>query len=144
MRLPPSLHLVRRWFRVNSVSLRRGLVVFLAVAASTIGVLYAIHIGCADDAGRGGSVAVALALFFLFIRADRDAGEIENSRPDRRWRFKDRPVPVQINILRDTVVILLDRTSNQNFFLAFVSVQGTLIWGFGDLLASYWGAPACC
>lgn len=127
-----------RIFRRQSTKL--WVVLSFGIAISVAGIAYAIWFGSAVDGGRGGALAVAAAFYVLFtstptleelIEAPDDLGEpgFEKLLPD-----------AQISRLQTAFSTMIDSQRRQNLFLAITSIFGTLVWAFGDIVATLMGA----
>jgi hypothetical protein len=113
-----------------------------SLVASFAGILYAVQCGVAADGGRGGAVAVAISFAAYFtarptptemIEARNDAGEVG---------FDNLDIDARSKRLRSAISVMLDRQTNEAVYLTISSVSGTLIWGFGDVIAKFFGAPS--
>lgn len=127
-------------FRKQSTKL--WTVVVLGVAASILGILYAIFCGTAADGGRGGAVAVAIAFGALFTGTPSAKELLEAKDEDGKPKFDELSPEKQVPRLRTALADMLDGQRKQNSFLVWTSVIGTLVWAFGDVLAAALGAPA--
>lgn len=116
-------------------------VALLGSCACVIGIAYAVLLGVASDGGRGGAIAVALAFAALFTSTPAVQELIE--APDNLGNpaFDELPPAKQIARLRTAIAEIQDRQLRENRFLVFTSVVGTLVWAFGDVFASWIGAP---
>lgn len=116
-------------------------VVLLGTGACVLGVAYAVFLGVASDGGRGGAGAVALAFATLFTSAPAVRELIEAPDNSGNPAFDALPPARQIARLRTAIAETQDRQLRENRFLVFTSVLGTFVWAFGDVLASWLGAP---
>jgi hypothetical protein len=108
------------------------LVAVASAGAAIGGIGYAVLAGSALDGQRGGAIAVALSLGALF--AARDIPEqVLDARADT---VEDRLARAE-----STLGVMLDSQRLEKVYLAATSVAGSLIWGFGDLVAIALGAP---
>lgn len=112
-------------------------------AASFAGLVYAVGWGTACDGGRGGAVAVAIAFAALFTGRPLPQAYIEARDDSGKPKFDTLPADDRIGRLRSALAVLLDRQRQESFYLALASVSGTLIWGFGDMIAGQLGAAPC-
>lgn len=125
---------------------------FLAIAASLAGVAYAVWLGEPLEGGRGGALAVALALTTLFATRNYAAevyDALTNPAQDlqtrilrlTKGRLKERPqlaTPEQkMKALEARLKLEAEGQSLQNFWLALATGVGTLFWGFGDVFAGW-------
>lgn len=117
--------------------------VMLSFMASAGGLAYAVFWGGACDGGRGGAVAVAIAFGILFAARPLAQDYIEARDNEGVARFDGLPVDKRISRLRSALAVLLDRQQHETASLAFASITGTLVWGFGDWIAGALGASAC-
>ncbi len=108
------------------------LVAVASVVAALAGIAYAVLAGSATDGQRGGAIAVALSLGALF--AARDI-------PERVLGARAETVEERLARAESTLGVMLDSQRLEKVYLAATSVAGSLIWGFGDLLALWLGAP---
>ena len=130
---------------------RLRIVMWLCIAFSVGGVLYAIFFGVAADGGRGGALAVALTFAMLFLDRRTPKDYLEMELPPDPAAEK---IPTQDGMLkaylaefatghkqtRNAFAAMLDWEDRQKWPLAISSVTGTLFWGFGEIIASYFGA----
>lgn len=116
------------------------IVALLGLLACIGGLVWAVRSGDAAAGGLGGAVAVALAFLVLFTSTPSVAAQIEAPYGEGRARFNDLPVEERTLRLRTALAILVDGQRTESRYLAFVSVLGTLVWGFGETLARWLGA----
>jgi len=134
-------------------------VVATASVLSIAGILYAaLWSKDASDGGRGGAIAVAVSFAVLFLT--RSLGQrvyqaLTQELPALR-KLIDSFAPAsasksEVEVLREDLKAVGDRfsaleqrlesddkaTQTQNRFLAAASVIGTLVWGFGDVVAGW-------
>lgn len=130
---------------------RLWLVMWLCIAVSVGGVLYAVFLGVADDGGRGGALAVAVTFAMLFLdrRTSKDYLEMQlppdpaaKNIPTQDEALKAHLADMATNQIqtRNAFAAMLDWGDCQKWPLAFSSVIGTVFWGFGDLIAGFLGA----
>jgi hypothetical protein len=129
---------------------------------SLVSVPFAVFVTrCANDGGRGGAIGVAIALLFLFITRDYGTklyNKLVHDLPELKVRLErgaqtdpapqnatSVPVDQRVAQLEREVAALVRQINidaegqrEQNFHLAWVTAFGTLVWGFGDLLAKLW------
>ncbi|WP_101339542.1 hypothetical protein [Cereibacter azotoformans] len=117
-------------------------VALAGAGACGLGVAHAVFLGVASDGGRGGAVAVALAFAALFTSTPAVQELIEAPDNTGHPAFDTLPPARQIALLRTALAEMQDRQARENHFLVFTSVLGTLVWAFGDVLASWLGAPS--
>ena len=124
---------------------------FLAIAASLIGVARAWWIGDPLEGGRGGAIAVALALTALFATRNY-AAEVYDALTSpaqdlqsrilklTKGRLAEAPklaTPEQkMKALEARLKLEAEGQRMQNFWLALSTAVGTIFWGFGDLFAA--------
>lgn len=93
------------------------------------GFAYAVFVsGMAADAGRGGAVAVALSFWILF----QDHGSAKRA-------FDDQDLDPETST-RNALGALIDVDETRKWPLTLTSVSGTLVWGFADIPARWFGA----
>jgi hypothetical protein len=124
---------------------RTRLTIWMAASllASASGVAAAVAFGTACDGGRGGAVAVAIAFGALFTSRPVPEDLIEALDAEGRSAFDARDTEDRIGRLRSALAVMLDRQRLEAVFLTVASVSGTLVWGFGDVIAGWLGAAAC-
>lgn len=125
----------------------------VAVVVSLAGVLFAAFVSKdIDDGGRGGAIAVALALSTLFLTRNY-ASEVYQSlmhswldlkadilevttgrRPEERSIDE---VEKKLQALEASLKMERQGQRLQNIWLSFATGFGTLFWGFGDILACW-------
>ena len=104
---------------------------WLAVLICLAGLAIAVWgTGNADDAGRGGAVAVALSFWILF----QNHGSAERAYNDAA------AVPEQQTRTHNALGALINASEAQKWPLSMTSVMGTLVWGFADIPARWLGA----
>lgn len=115
----------------------------LSFAASALGIIHAVAWGTACDGGRGGALAVAIAFGALFTARPLLNDYIE--MPDARGtpQFDNLPADQRIAALRSALAVMIDRQKHETIYLSIASVSGTLVWGFGDVIAGWLGAMPC-
>jgi hypothetical protein len=124
-------------------------VLILCLACSVGGIWYAIHeSGCDADAGRGGAIADALALAFVFLgRAYAFRLFTLKMRLDQKPAESTKQINESeaIYIARQELSSFLRLVNGdqryqawQNGFMALGTVIGTLAWGFGDIIAYHY------
>lgn len=127
-----------RLFRTKRSKIWSLLLVSLAACAA--GVAYAVMWGSANDGMRGGVIALALSFLYLFTSTPNLALYLEAPDEDGNPRFDELEPKDQISRLRSAMTTAEDEKNTENWFLAITSVSGTLVAGFGDLLAQILGA----
>jgi hypothetical protein len=126
---------------------------FFCIASSLLGIVWAVLISKhPEDGGRGGAVAVAAALFSLFMSKSYGIGVFEARTKvipelieafERLGNIPSTPRTADENseAIRSGLVDLLKSEAaaqkRQNLFLAAATAVGTIIWGFGDLVAKF-------
>jgi hypothetical protein len=137
----------------------KTIVLFWAcITSSLLGIILAVFVTCDPaDGGRGGAVAVALALFNLFISKNYGLRlfEARTTIPRLIAGFqklgKLAPTLAEAALTPDklaeevTAALKTDNTEQNrlNWYLAFSTFVGTLAWGFGDIVAK-WGVNFFC
>ncbi len=116
---------------------------FLSFAASIAGILYAVFLGTQCDGGRGGALAVAFAFGALFTARPTLESYLEAPDENGRPQFNALAADQRLALLRSALAVLVDRQKLEAFYLMLASVSGTIVWGFGDWISSWFGAPAC-
>jgi hypothetical protein len=140
-------------------STRYGLCCLASVVVSVAGIIFAVFATRnAADGGRGGAIGVSIALLFFFL--NRDYGtklytKLIHDLPELKARLEQEgkvqapaanaivtPVDTRLAQLEKEVSTLVRRISieaegqrTQNIFLAVATAVGTIVWGFGDMLA---------
>jgi hypothetical protein len=130
------------------------LLFFFCIAASFIGIIVAIFVTKdPTDGGRGGAIATAAALYNLFLNKGYGRRLFEARTkiiPELIQSFermgKITPAPqLQEEVAKTLRVDLSDlfareahQQDRQNKFLAWATAIGTIVWGFGDIVAG-WG-----
>lgn len=136
---------------------RSWIVVLLAVAISLAWWLAAWLLERPADAGRGGALAVALAFLVLFMhrsQGDRIFAVLAEEGPkllaslepapesggadnEARMRRLERRLADLVDAITATRGYEGRQASRLNLHLSVASVVGTLVWGFGDVVASW-------
>lgn len=111
--------------------------------ASVSGIVYAVGWGTACDGGRGGALAVAIAFGALFTARPTLRRYIEAPDESGQAKFDARPMDDRVALLRSALAVMVDRQNQEATFLTIASVSGTIVWGFGDVIAGWFGAAAC-
>jgi hypothetical protein len=113
-------------------------VAILSAALSVGGVIWAAHIRCPADGGRGGAVATALAFVVLFLRPDYGLWLFEQRREKTKPNLPEAErVGKELTLLVESLEINSKGQKNQNIALAVASGIGTIFWGFGDVFAKW-------
>lgn len=94
----------------------------------------------ACDAGRGGAIGVVLAFMGFFVSRPHAAARLEKIGDQC---FEQANPTEQIESIRSAVAIHLDSLSSETRFVFWASAISTLAWGFGDILARWFGAASC-
>ena len=115
----------------------------LSILFSIGGIVYAVHFGTACDGGRGGALGVAVAFFALFTASGSLEGYIEARDAKGTPQFDYLPTFERIKRLRSALAVLADRQRQEARYLTFASIFGTIVWGFGDIIAGWFNAAAC-
>jgi hypothetical protein len=105
------------------------------------GIAYAVWCGSAADGQRGGAIAVAISFLALFAARATPADTLEMKDSQGRLVADHGEPSERIGIVRTTVSTMLDSQRLEKVFLTWSSVTGTLVWGFGDVIARLLGAP---
>jgi len=146
------------WSELSDAAKYRVLL-FFYLLPSLIGIIIAIFCTkVAEDGGRGGSVTVAIALFNLFINRGYGA-KIYKARtekiPEALRKHRHLVLEQKVKAEEETTIGLTEESrtihaladwfetefagqTTQNRYLAIASAIGTIVWGFGDIVAS-WG-----
>lgn len=121
-----------------------------SIVASLAGIGYAVFLGTACDGGRGGAVAVALAFGALFTSRPLVDTYVEKAKASEDEGARQAPVEDRLRTLegrtdnlQNALAILVDRQRLETLYLTLASVSGTLVWGFGDMIAERLGAAPC-
>lgn len=114
-------------------------VLLLSLAACAAGIVFAVCCGTAEDGPRGGAIGVALSFLALFVARPVPAHVVEHE--DMLNEAPENSV-TRINLLRTALAAMLDLQRQQTAYLAASSVISTIVWGFGDVVALWLGAPA--
>ncbi len=117
-----------------------GTLLLVCWEVSRLGVDYAVQTThCDTDGGRGGAIAVILAIMVIFFTpsyASRLYKLISKGAKEQSSHTEGRSA-VQVEINR--LLTLLDEDAKyvfvQNVFLAAATMIGTFYWGFGDKIA---------
>jgi hypothetical protein len=137
-------HLDAYWRLYLSVS-----ICLFCICVSFGGVWWAVKkTHCDADAGRGGAIADAVALFVIFL--DRSYAASLYTLISGMAPIRDTDTsPIDRAAVRRIVVSEIERFEKllskdaklqrlQNFFLALATLVGTGFWGFGDLWARHY------
>jgi ABC-type transport system involved in cytochrome bd biosynthesis fused ATPase/permease subunit len=126
----------------------------ITVACVTLsfgGVFLSAFVWDSSHGGRGGALAVALALFALFATRN-DAVEMYDALTHRGEQLKARILNLTRSTRREDPIRTAEEKLTalekrleweaegqrvQNFYLALSTAVGTVFWGFGDLFA-FW------
>lgn len=136
---------MKAWFG----RLRRGfgtqrqvlcLVLVLSLAFSAGGIVYAIWCGSAPDGQRGGAVAVAISFLALFAARATPTEVLEVTDARGRLVVEHGTPEQRIGLVRTAVAAMLDSQRLEKVYLTWSSVTGTVVWGFGDVVARCLGA----
>ncbi len=130
---------------------RLWLVMWLCIASSVGGVFYAIFLGVAADGGRGGALAVAITFAMLFLDRRTSKDYLEMQLPpdpaakniptnDTALKAHLAGLATNQNQTRNAFAAMVDWGNRQKWPLAISSVIGTVFWGFGDVIAGFFGA----
>lgn len=127
---------------MKKLSQKRALqaVLAISVVASIGGIAYAVFFGSSADAQRGGAIAVAASFLALFAARNTPLDTIQLTGNDGRLAVDTGDHDTRIRILRTAVGTMIDSQRLEKTYLTCSSVFGTLIWGFGDLIALWLGA----
>lgn len=117
-------------------------VLLTSILVSIGGIAYAVLFGAAADGARGGAVAVAISFAALFAARstpqevlemkDPITGELIVKEGEHNW---------QIGVLSTAISTMIDSQGLEKVYLTSSTAIGTLVWGFGDLIARGFGAP---
>jgi hypothetical protein len=113
-----------------------------AVLLCLTGLVYALVLGDASDAGRGGAITVALSFAAFFTSSATPSEIIEARGLDGKCHFDELSYKERVTRLKTAVAMLDDRHNTESLCLAITTFMGTMFWGFGDLLAIVLGATA--
>lgn len=127
------------WWPSQKQQLR--LVAGASLVACSAGIAYAVSCGTADDAQRGGAVAVALSFLMLFAGHPTAEKTLEEKDEAHQYKLQTATDKDRIDLLVTAATTQLDAARNEKLWLTFSSVLGTLVAGFGDILAAWLGAP---
>ena len=128
---------------------RLWLVMTVCIAASIMGVIYAVCCGDASDGGGAVAVAITFGMLFLDRGTAKDLIEMElptgpqaSQVPASDTELKDYLASLATEEIKDrnTLAAMLDWQDKQKLPLAISSVVGTFFWGFGDVVAQCLGA----
>ncbi|HEY1909464.1 MAG TPA: hypothetical protein VGG73_00965 [Vicinamibacterales bacterium] len=132
------------------------LIFFLSIAASIGGLFVCKATGKEADAIRGGSLGAAIALGFMFatrdygnklykartselsqLRSDVATLKTSHEDPAAKATLGDQvsKISIQVNALVASMDIDVKGRETENKFLALATCIGTLVGGFGDLIA---------
>lgn len=114
-----------------------------SLSVSILGIVYAVYCGTACDGGRGGALGVAIAFGALFISGESLRHYIEAPDEEGEPAFDSLDPDERIRNLRNALAVLVDRQHRQAAYLTIASVGSTIVWGFGDIIAGWFGAAAC-
>lgn len=112
----------------------------VSVVACTAGIVYAVWYGRAADGGRGGAVAVAISFAALFASRNTPRDVLEMTDPAKHGSAAPAELAEGMRRLRTAMATLIDSQATEKVYLTASSVGGTLVWGFGDLIAAALGA----
>lgn len=115
-------------------------VLALGLLASVGGIAYAVTCGTAIDGQRGGAIAVALSFLALFAARNTPLDTLELKDGSGALVLESGTAEARINVLRTAIAAMLDSQRLEKRYLTLSSVTGTLVWGFGDLVAGALGA----
>jgi hypothetical protein len=118
------------------------LVLAISLASSLGGILYATWFGTAVDGQRGGAIAVAISFAALFAARSTPQDVIETKDATGNLVVDHGGTEKRIGLLRTAIATMIDSQRLEKVYLTWSSTTGTLVWGFGDLIASWLGAPA--
>ena len=121
--------------RTSNGTLPLQLATAAAILFSFGGIALAALANSPADGGRGGAIAVALTFFMLFMGRGTAEQAAETTLPP-----SDDPVEAlrrEFDPTKAAVNAMLDWSNKEKRYLAASSVIGTLVWGFGDLLAAW-------
>lgn len=117
------------------------LVLAFSLLASVGGIAYAVCCGTAPDGQRGGALAVAASLLALFAARDTPAAVLEQGRIFDKKLVLEHGTPLErIDLLRVALAAMVDGQRLEKKYLTWSSGIGTLVWGFGDWIARWFGA----
>lgn len=134
---------------------RYRILLWFCIGSSLLGIIIAVCVTKDPaDGGRGGAVAVALALFNLFINKGYGLRLYEARTkviPKLIASFQrlghlepaQTPAPAAETAeavrdgLIDAVNVETKEQAKQNLYLAISTFAGTLVWGFGDIISRW-------
>jgi hypothetical protein len=138
----------------SSRTFRSWLLFSFCIAASFIGIIVAIFVTKdPTDGGRGGAIATAAALYYLFLNKSYGRRLFEARTkiiPELIQSFermgKITPSPESQKEIAETLSADLSnmfareagQQDLQNKFLAWATAIGTVVWGWGDIVTG-WG-----
>jgi hypothetical protein len=135
----PNRKILAAWLRTRTPYL---LVLIFSVLLCIGGIVYAVKVSGKDvDAGRGGALADVAALIVLFLGRGYGSRiyEILTAPPDEEEALAKDYAPMlnanRADVLYGCMKVDAQETHWQNRYLAFITVLGTLTWGFGDRIA---------
>ena len=106
------------------------------------GIAYAVLFGAAADGARGGAVAVAISFAALFAARSTPQKVLQITDPlTGQLIVKEGDQEQQIRVLSTVISTMIDSQRLEKKFLTWTTAIGTLVWGFGDLIAGGLGAP---
>lgn len=111
-----------------------GISTLLSIGGIVASVIFKI------DGGLGGALAVAFSFYVLFLRMNfghRTFATLEE-RAKTRGEETLESLTGKLNALIARINVEEDGQSVQNQALALASCIGTLAWGFGNIIASWW------
>jgi hypothetical protein len=139
---------------LTSEKVRYVTVLVLCIILSLVGIGLAAYRNRPLDGGRGGALAVAVALFNLFI--DRNSAAIllrlrtktfpainkrlarlEATQKRKQEGIENLTTKARQQPLGEVVNRSAKNQKTQNFFLAAATFAGTIVWGFGDVFAQF-------
>ncbi len=129
---------------MNTLSQKQilSLVLIAGISVSIGGIAYAVWVGAAADGARGGAFAVAISFAALFAARSTPQKVLEMRNPETgELLVKDGDQKQQIGVLSTAISTMIDSQRLEKKFLTWSTVIGTLVWGFGDLIARGLGAP---
>jgi hypothetical protein len=106
------------------------------------GIAYAVYFGVAADGPRGGAIAVAISFAALFAARGTPQKVIEMTDPATGGNVGEEGTPeTKIELLVTALSTMIDSQRLEKKYLTWTTVMGTLVWGFGDQIARWFGAP---